>query len=77
MAPFFVGFIAGYLFYDMTHYAVHHFNIRNKLWLALKKHHIRHHYENPGLGFGVSSPLWDEVIGTNFPKKENDLQNNF
>jgi sterol desaturase/sphingolipid hydroxylase (fatty acid hydroxylase superfamily) len=70
VAPFFVGFIAGYLFYDITHYAVHHFNIRNKFWLAIKKHHIRHHFENPELGFGVSSPLWDEIIGTNFPKKD-------
>src|SRR6185436_14452176 len=24
VAPFFAGFLAGYLFYDMTHYAVHH-----------------------------------------------------
>ena len=72
VAPFFIGFIVGYLFYDMTHYAVHHFNIRNKMWLALKKHHIRHHFENPNLGYGVSSPLWDEIIGTNFPKKEDN-----
>jgi 4-hydroxysphinganine ceramide fatty acyl 2-hydroxylase len=74
VAPFFVGFIVGYLFYDMTHYAVHHFNIHNKFWLALKKHHIRHHYENPGLGFGVSSPLWDEIIGTNFPQKKEEVE---
>ena len=74
VAPFFVGFIAGYLFYDMTHYAIHHFNIHNKFWLALKKHHIRHHYENPALGFGVSSPLWDEIIGTNFPPKKEEVE---
>lgn len=71
VAPFFVGFIIGYLFYDMSHYAIHHFNMHNKFWLALKKHHIKHHFENPDLGYGVSSPLWDEIIGTNFPKKEN------
>jgi 4-hydroxysphinganine ceramide fatty acyl 2-hydroxylase len=74
VAPFFVGFIVGYLFYDMTHYAVHHFNIHNKFWLALKKHHIRHHYENPELGFGVSSPLWDEIIGTNFSQKKEEIE---
>jgi sterol desaturase/sphingolipid hydroxylase (fatty acid hydroxylase superfamily) len=74
VAPFFVGFIVGYLFYDMTHYAVHHFNIHNKFWLAIKKHHIRHHYENPALGFGVSSPLWDEIIGTNFPSKKEEVE---
>ncbi|MGA7837552.1 MAG: sterol desaturase family protein, partial [Ignavibacteriaceae bacterium] len=69
VAPFFVGFIAGYLVYDMSHYAVHHFNMHSKFWLAIKKHHIRHHFENPEKGYGVSSPLWDEIMGTNFPKK--------
>jgi len=69
VAPFFVGFIAGYLFYDLTHYAIHHFNMHNKFWLAIKKHHIRHHFEDSEKGFGVSSPLWDEIVGTGFPKK--------
>ena len=56
----------------MTHYAVHHFNIHNKFWLALKKHHLRHHYQNPELGYGVSSPMWDYVVGTNFPKTKTE-----
>jgi sterol desaturase/sphingolipid hydroxylase (fatty acid hydroxylase superfamily) len=56
VAPFFVGFIAGYLFYDLTHYAIHHYNMHNKFWLAIKKHHMKHHYQNPGRGFGVSTP---------------------
>ncbi|MGA7721189.1 MAG: sterol desaturase family protein [Ignavibacteriaceae bacterium] len=68
VTPFFVGFLTGYLFYDMTHYAVHHFNIHNKFWLMLKKHHMRHHFQDAEKGFGVSSPLWDHIIGTNFPK---------
>jgi len=68
VAPFFVGFITGYLFYDMTHYAVHHFNIHNKFWLALKKHHMKHHYQDAEKGFGVSSPIWDYIVGTDFPK---------
>jgi sterol desaturase/sphingolipid hydroxylase (fatty acid hydroxylase superfamily) len=68
VAPFFVGFLTGYLFYDMTHYAIHHFNIHNKFWLALKKHHMRHHFQNAEKGFGVSSPMWDHIVGTDFPK---------
>lgn len=67
VCPFFIGFIVGYLFYDITHYAIHHFPIHNKFFLLLKKHHARHHYENEKLGFGVSSPVWDDVVGTNFP----------
>ena len=68
--PFFAGFLSGYLFYDMTHYAVHHFNMHSKFWLALKHHHIKHHYKDPDRGFGVSSPLWDIVFGTNYSEKE-------
>lgn len=68
VAPFFVGFLFGYLCYDMIHYAVHHYNMHNKFWLAIKKHHMLHHYKNSDLGYGVSSPIWDEVYGTNFPK---------
>lgn len=68
--PFFAGFLSGYLFYDMTHYAVHHFNIHNKIWLALKHHHIKHHFKTPDKGFGVSSPLWDIIFGTNYSGKE-------
>ena len=68
--PFFAGFLTGYLFYDMTHYAVHHFNMHSKFWLAIKNHHIKHHYQNPDKGYGVSSHLWDYFFGTMFPKKE-------
>ncbi len=68
VAPFFVGFLTGYLFYDLTHYAVHHFQIHSKFWLTLKKHHMRHHYQDESKGFGVSSPIWDDIIGTNFSK---------
>ncbi len=66
VAPFFVGFLTGYLFYDLTHYAVHHFRIHNRFWLALKKHHMKHHFQDATKGFGVSSPVWDKIVGTNF-----------
>jgi 4-hydroxysphinganine ceramide fatty acyl 2-hydroxylase len=31
----------------------------------LKQHHLRHHYHDDHLGYGVSSPLWDYIFGTN------------
>jgi len=71
--PFFAGFLTGYLFYDMTHYAVHHSSIKNNLFLLLKKHHMRHHYQNPNLGYGVSSLIWDKIIGTDFNKNNKQL----
>lgn len=70
--PFFAGFLLGYLFYDITHYAIHHFNMHSKFWIAIKNHHMKHHYQDSSKGFGVSTPIWDSIIGSNFPeKKEN------
>lgn len=71
--PFFAGFLTGYLFYDITHYAVHHSSMKNKFFLSLKKHHMRHHYQNPNLGYGVSSLMWDKLIGTDFNKNNKQL----
>jgi sterol desaturase/sphingolipid hydroxylase (fatty acid hydroxylase superfamily) len=60
----FAGFVAGYLVYDTTHYAVHHHRSRTRVGRYLKKHHFRHHYMDPTKDFGVSSPIWDLVFGT-------------
>ena len=60
----FAGLLAGYLFYDMLHYATHHFPMKRGVWLWLKKYHMRHHYQNDEVGYGVTSPLWDYVLGT-------------
>ncbi len=64
--PFYSGFLIGYLIYDMTHYAVHHFNLHNKFWLYIKNHHMKHHYKDSTKGFGVSQPVWDYIFNTNF-----------
>lgn len=70
VSPFFAGFILGYIFYDITHYAIHHFNMKNKFWLAIKNHHMLHHYKHSDKGFGVSQPAWDHVFGTTFPDEK-------
>lgn len=74
VAPFFVGFLAGYLFYDMTHYAIHHYNFKSKFWLKLKQHHMLHHYQDMHNGFGVSSAFWDLVFRTTFKKNKKTVQ---
>lgn len=68
--PFFAGFLLGYLAYDMIHYATHHAPLKGGIGLFLKHHHMKHHYQTDSLGYGVSSPLWDVVFRTTFPKKE-------
>ena len=68
--PIFAGLLIGYLFYDTLHYATHHFPMRSGIWLRLKKHHLRHHYQDDHVGFGVSSPLWDYIFRTQEDPRE-------
>jgi sterol desaturase/sphingolipid hydroxylase (fatty acid hydroxylase superfamily) len=64
IAPFFAGFLLGYVCYDTIHYATHHAPMKGRLGQWLKHHHILHHYRDNARGFGVSSPTWDIVFGT-------------
>ena len=62
--PFAGGFLAGYASYLVVHYSVHAFrpprNAFRRLWIL----HSLHHYKDPDIIFGVSSPLWDYVFRT-------------
>jgi sterol desaturase/sphingolipid hydroxylase (fatty acid hydroxylase superfamily) len=63
-APLFVGFGLGYLAYDGTHYAVHHFRMSSRWGRWIKRYHMIHHHTGANARWGVSSPLWDWVFGT-------------
>lgn len=63
---FFAAFIAGYLFYDISHYALHHGTFKSAFWKKLKQHHMLHHYSDPDKGYGVSSSLWDKIFKSDF-----------
>ena len=69
MAPAMAGIVAGYLCYDMTHYAVHHYAFKNKIMLSIKAYHMKHHYVYDDKGYGVSQPFWDYIFRTTFPDK--------
>ena len=58
------GFGFGYVCYDSIHYAIHHFAMKRGVWLWLKQYHLRHHYRDDHVGYGISSPLWDCVFRT-------------
>lgn len=64
VAPMIAGFTIGYLVYDLTHYATHHFPMRSGWWKFIKRYHLVHHYRTPDARYGVSSPLWDYVFNT-------------
>jgi len=71
------------VFYDCTHYALHHTKLPAYL-REVKKYHLAHHYKNYELGFGVTSTspistpmftaktlttgkLWDVIFNTVLP----------
>lgn len=60
----FAGFMVGYLFYDTTHYMTHNVSGKTALGRYQKKRHFRHHYADSEKDYGVSSPLWDAILGT-------------
>ncbi len=62
--PAFAGFLLGYLIYDMTHFHLHHHRSKNRVSLALRRYHYRHHFQQSDRGFGVTSGLWDYVFRT-------------
>lgn len=64
IAPAFSATLLGYLLYDITHYATHHFPMRSGYLKYLKRYHMQHHYKTWEARYGVTSPVWDMVFGT-------------
>jgi sterol desaturase/sphingolipid hydroxylase (fatty acid hydroxylase superfamily) len=58
------GFGFGYVCYDSIHFAIHHIEMKRGVLLWLKQYHLRHHYKDDHVGYGISSPLWDYLFGT-------------
>jgi len=63
------GFMFGYAGYLSVHYIVHAFQPPKNAFKVLWVNHSIHHYKDPDVAFGVSSPLWDHVFRT-LPKKK-------
>ena len=66
---FLPGFLFGYAAYLGVHYFVHAYQPPKNFLKVLWVNHAVHHYKNPDVAFGVSSPLWDYILGT-MPKKD-------
>lgn len=61
----YAGFIAGYIAYDMIHYHIHHSAVNEIAYLReMKRYHMKHHFRNSTMGYGVSSKIWDSVFDT-------------
>ena len=58
------GTAAGYIAYDWTHYYTHHGNPRGGIGKWIKRYHMLHHHDSPNHRYGITTPLWDFVLGT-------------
>ncbi|MDI1253065.1 sterol desaturase family protein [Thermomonas sp.] len=63
------GLACGYAAYGLSHAVIHVKRFRHPLgrrWAAV--HHV-HHY-HPDANFGVTTPLWDIVLGTRYVRNQ-------
>jgi len=60
----FAGTVAGYIWYDLTHYYLHHAAPTSAAGKWLRKYHLVHHFQTPDRRYGITTPIWDFVFGT-------------
>lgn len=59
------GWLGGSLLYDAMHYSFHHGpDIKVGWYQKMKAQHMRHHFRDNSVEFGVTNPWWDMVFGT-------------
>ncbi|RAK68074.1 sterol desaturase family protein [Hymenobacter edaphi] len=58
------GFVFGYATYLFVHYAIHVYNPPKNFLKFWWHHHAQHHYRQDEVAFGVSTTIWDHIIGT-------------
>ncbi|MBW2697861.1 MAG: sterol desaturase family protein [Deltaproteobacteria bacterium] len=64
----FVGALAGgYLGYEVMHWRQHTQRGFRATSRFVRRHHFYHHFTDPKLNYGVTSPLWDWVFRTLHP----------
>jgi fatty acid hydroxylase family protein len=58
------GSIAGYLYYEMMHFWIH-CGARHGSWLSNRRaNHLSHHFRDQMRWFGVTTQVWDLILGT-------------
>jgi sterol desaturase/sphingolipid hydroxylase (fatty acid hydroxylase superfamily) len=64
--PVFVASVMlGYIMEEWVHHAVHFSHFKNAYFSYIKKHHLFHHSARGSeVGFGLTSGLWDAIVGT-------------
>lgn len=58
----------GYIAYGLSHFIIHHVRFRQPLLRRWAGAHHVHHY-HPESNFGVTTPLWDVLLGTRYVRR--------
>jgi sterol desaturase/sphingolipid hydroxylase (fatty acid hydroxylase superfamily) len=61
---FLFGIVAGFAVYEWLHYRMHFALPSNAVEARLRARHLAHHLREPDAIFGVTTPIWDIVFGT-------------
>jgi hypothetical protein len=62
--PFAIGLGSMYLGYEILHRRIHTHPPRGRYSRWMRLHHLYHHHKSPRQNHGVTSPLWDRIVGT-------------
>ena len=56
--------ITMYFGYEVAHRRTHTHPPRNEFGRWMRRSHLHHHFGAPMRNFGVTSPVWDRLLGT-------------
>ncbi len=60
----FLGFMVGYVAYDLVHYACHQWPMKGRLTRMLKTNHMRHHHLHDAGNYAITGMMWDRLFRT-------------
>ena len=58
------GFCVAYGYYEYFHWSLHQYAASSPYGRWARRHHFYHHFHEPKMNHGVTTPLWDLVFGT-------------
>jgi sterol desaturase/sphingolipid hydroxylase (fatty acid hydroxylase superfamily) len=59
-----LGLVGFYVAYEVLHRALHSWEGVGPYARWARRHHFHHHFHDPKVNHGVTSPIWDLVFGT-------------
>lgn len=63
-ASFAAGFASTYAGYEIVHRRIHTHAPKSAYSAFLRRHHLLHHHKTPKLNHGVTTVVWDKIVGT-------------